>query len=120
MSMDKQIEKKKWPAKRIIKYTLVSLFVILIGYLLVFKTGGSTLNVRTERLTISTVKSGPFQEFIPIIGNVLPHNTIYLDAVEGGRVETIYIEAGSQVKKGDKILKLSNTNLLMTLLSNEA
>ena len=120
MSMDKQIEKKKWPAKRIIKYTLVSIFVILIGYLLIFKTGGSTLNVKTERLTISTVESGPFQEFIPIIGNVLPHNTIYLDAVEGGRVETIYIEAGSQVKKGDKILKLSNTNLLMTLLSNEA
>ena len=94
MSMDKRIEKKKWPPKQIIKYSLVAIFVI--------------------------VKSGPFQEFIPIIGNVLPHNTIYLDAVEGGRVETIYIEAGSQVKKDDKILKLSNTNLLMTLLSNEA
>ena len=120
MSMDKRIEKKKWPPKQIIKYSLVAIFVIVIGYLLIFKTGGSTLNVKTERLTISTVKSGPFQEFIPIIGNVLPHNTIYLDAVEGGRVETIYIEAGSQVKKDDKILKLSNTNLLMTLLSNEA
>jgi len=118
--MDKRIEKKKWPPKQIIKYSLVAIFVIVIGYLLIFKTGGSTLNVKTERLTISTVKSGPFQEFIPIIGNVLPHNTIYLDAVEGGRVETIYIEAGSQVKKDDKILKLSNTNLLMTLLSNEA
>lgn len=120
MSMDKQIEKKKWPLKRILKYGAVGAFILVIGYLLVFKTGGSTLNVKSERLTISTVKSGPFQEFIPIIGNVLPHDTIYLDAVEGGRVETIFVEAGSQVKKGDKILKLTNTQLLMTLLNNEA
>jgi HlyD family secretion protein len=118
--MDKQIEKKKWPLKRILKYGAVGAFILVIGYLLVFKTGGSTLNVKSERLTISTVKSGPFQEFIPIIGNVLPHDTIYLDAVEGGRVETIFVEAGSQVKKGDKILKLTNTQLLMTLLNNEA
>jgi HlyD family secretion protein len=120
MGMDKQIEKKKWPLKRIVKYSIVGIFILVIGYLLVFKTGGSTLNVKTERLTISTVESGPFQEFIPIIGNVLPHDTIYLDAVEGGRVETIFVEAGSQVQKGDKILKLTNTQLLMTLLNNEA
>ncbi len=120
MGMDKRIEKKKWPLKRILKYSAVGIFILVIGYLLVFKTGGSTLNVKTERLTISMVKSGPFQEFIPIIGNVLPHDTIYLDAVEGGRVETIFVEAGSQVKKGDKILKLTNTQLLMTLLNNEA
>lgn len=120
MGMDKPIEKKKWPPKRIILYSSIGLFVIVVGYLLIFQVGGSTLNVEKERLTISTVTKGPFQEFIPIIGNVLPHKTIYLDAVIGGSVEKLYLEAGAQVKQGDKILLLSNTNLLMTLLNNEA
>ncbi len=63
MSMDKRIGKKKWPPERIRKYNLVGIFVIVIGYLLIFKTGGSTLNVKTERLTISTVKSEPESYF---------------------------------------------------------
>ncbi len=120
MGMDRKIEKKKWPPKRIIKYSSIGLFILVVGYLLIFKAGGSTLNVKKERVTISTVIRGPFQEFIPIIGNVLPQKTIYLDAVIGGRVEKIYLEAGVKVKEGDKILKLSNTNLLMTMLNNEA
>ncbi len=118
--MDKPIEKKKWPPKRIIKYSGIGLFVLMVGYLLIFQAGRSTLNVEKERLTISTVTKGPFQEFIPIIGNVLPHRTIYLDSVIGGSVEKIYLEAGTQVKQGDIIVQLSNTNLLMTLLNNEA
>ncbi len=120
MGMDKPIEKKKWPPKRIIKYSGIGLFVLMVGYLLIFQAGRSTLNVEKERLTISTVTKGPFQEFIPIIGNVLPHRTIYLDSVIGGSVEKIYLEAGTQVKQGDIIVQLSNTNLLMTLLNNEA
>ena len=120
MGMDKAIEKKKWPPKRIIKYSAIAVFIVLVGYLIIFGTGGSTLNVKTERITISAVEKGPFQEFIPIIGNVLPQYTHYLDASEGGIVEVKYIEAGTRVKKGDKILKLSNTNLLMTHLNNEA
>lgn len=120
MSMDKAIEKKKWPPKRIIKYSAIAAFIVVVGYLIAFGTGGSTLNVKTERITISAVEKGPFQEFIPIIGNVLPQYTHYLDASEGGIVEVKYVEAGTRVQKGDKILKLSNTNLLMTLLNNEA
>jgi HlyD family secretion protein len=120
MGMDKKIEKKKWPPMRIIKYSAVAAFIVVVGYLIIFGTGGATLNVKTERITISAVEKGPFQEFIPIIGNVLPQYTHYLDASEGGMVEVKYVEAGTRVKKGDKILKLSNTNLLMTLLNNDA
>lgn len=120
MGMDRKIDKKKWPPKRIIKYSVIGIFVLVVGYLLLFQTGGSSLNVKTERLTISTVTKGPFQEFIPILGNVLPYKTHYLDPAIGGRVETIYLRAGAKVNVGDKILRLSNTNLLMTLLNNEA
>lgn len=120
MGMDKKIEKKKWPLKRVVKWSLIGIFVLAVAYGLIFKTGGSVLNVQEERLTISEVKKGPFQEFIPIMGNVLPQYYEYLSAALGGVVEKVHVRAGSKVKKGDEILKLSNTNLLMTMVNNEA
>lgn len=120
MSMDQIIKKKKWPTRRIITYAAAGIFILLIIYLLIFQTNRSTLNVESEKLTISTVQRGPFQEFIPVMGEVLPVQTIFLDVEEGGLVEKIYIEAGSTVKQGDKILKLSNTSLLMDIMYREA
>jgi HlyD family secretion protein len=120
MGMDRKIEKKKWPPKKIAWIASVVIFVFLVVYFLGFKLTKSTLNVRTDRITISTVERGPFQEYIPVMGNVLPIYQHYLDAAEGGRVEEIYLEAGSFVEKGDRILKLANTNLLLDIMWREA
>lgn len=120
MGMDRKIEKKKWPPRKIIGLASIVVFVLVVAYLFLFKFSKSALNVKKERITISTVFKGPFQEFIPVIGNVLPINTVYLDAVEGGRVEKIYLEAGAIIKKGEPILKLVNTDLLMTIMWREA
>lgn len=120
MGMDRKIEKKKWPPRKIIGLASIVVFVLVVAYLFLFKFSKSALNVQKERITISTVFNGPFQEFIPVIGNVLPINTVYLDAIEGGRVEKIYVEAGAIVKKGEPILKLVNTDLLMTIMWREA
>ncbi len=120
MGMDRKIKKKKWPPKRIAIYAVSGIFIIFVIYMFLFKMNKSSLNVKTDRITISTVKKGPFQEFIPILGTVRPINTYFLDAVDGGRVEEIYLEAGSIVKKGDKILKLANTNLLLDIMWKEA
>ncbi len=54
--------------------------------------------------SVSEVKSGPFQETIPVNGVVLPITSIYLDAVEGGRVEEKYVDDGATMKKGEPIL----------------
>ena len=70
--------------------------------------------------TISTVERGPFQEFIPVRGEVLPIQTIFLDAQESGRVEEVYLEAGAMVSKGDPILKLSNPDLEIKVMDQEA
>lgn len=120
MGMDRTIEKKKWPPKRIASYSAVAIFVLFVIYVFVFQFSKSSLNVRKERITISEVTKGAFQEFIPVIGEVMPIETYHLDAVEGGRVEEIYIEAGSVVKQGDKILSLGNTNLLLDIMWREA
>ena len=120
MGMDRRIKKKKWPPKKIATLAAIVLFVAFVVYVFFFKFSKSTLNVKAERITISTVEVGPFQEFIPVMGNVLPIYQHYLTAAEGGRVEEIYLEAGAMVKKGDKILKLENTNLLLDIMWREA
>lgn len=118
--MDRKIEKKKWPPKKIAIYAISTVVVFLFVYTLIFGDSSSKLNVQTERLTISTVSIGPFQEFIPVTGNVVPIKTVYLDAVEGGRVETKFIEEGALVSTGDEILKLDNTNLHLDIMYREA
>jgi len=120
MGMDKKIKKKKWTLKKIATFASAALFVIVVVYMLIFGVSKSSLNVKAERLTVSTVSRGPFQEFIPIMGNVLPKYQFYLSAEEGGTVEEIYIKAGNVVEKGDRILKLANTDLLINSMWREA
>jgi HlyD family secretion protein len=120
MGMDRKIKKKKWPAKRIITYSAAGIFIVVVLYIFLFKMSKSTLNVKAERLTISTVARGPFQEYIPVQGNVLPILQHFLTADEGGRVEEIYVKAGTMVKEGDNILKLANTNLIINIMLREA
>ena len=50
---------------------------------------------------------------------MLPITTIYLDAMEGGRVEEKYVEDGAMVKKGQPILRLSNTDLELSLVNQQ-
>lgn len=118
--MDRKLDKKKWPPKRIAVWAVSGLFVVVVLYMLLFGVNESSLNVKAERLTISTVKKGPFQEFIPVMGSVHPIYQFYLSAEEGGTVEEIYIKAGNVVEKGDKILKLANTDLLINSMWREA
>ncbi len=93
--------------------------VALIAASLYFTTGNSRLNVNTERITITKVSTGPFKEFIPVNGVVLPVTTIYLDAVEGGRVEEKYVEDGAMMTKGQPILRLANTDLELGLVTQQ-
>ena len=117
--MDRVIAKKRWGRKRIL--TIVAIFgiVSLAAASYYFTSGKSRLNVDTERITISEVKKGPFQETIPVNGIVLPITSIYLDAIEGGRVEEKYVDDGAVMKKGEPILRLSNTDLELSLVNQE-
>lgn len=97
----------------------IAALMVLIAGSIYFTSGKSKLNVETERLTISEVKQGAFQEFTPVNGVVLPLTTIYLDAAEGGRVEEKLVEDGAMVKKGQPILRMSNTDLELSLVNQE-
>ena len=117
--MDRVVAKKKWGKKRILTIAAVLGIVSLAFASYYFTSGKSRLNVDTERITISEVKSGPFQETIPVNGVVLPITSIYLDAGEGGRVEEKYVDDGAVMKKGEPILRLSNTDLELSLVNQE-
>jgi HlyD family secretion protein len=117
--VDRVIAKKKWSTKRILTYSGILAIVLLIVASYYFTSGKSRLNVDTERITVSEIKKGPFKEFIPVNGIVLPITTIYLDAIEGGRVEEKYVDDGALMKKGQPILRLSNTDLELSLVNQE-
>jgi HlyD family secretion protein len=118
--VDRVIQKKKWSTKRLMTIAGIAGVVVLVAGSIFFTSGKSKLNVDTERITISEVKKGAFQEFIPVNGVVMPLNTIFLDAVEGGQVEEKYVEDGAMLKKGDPILKLSNVDEELSLAAQES
>ena len=121
--MDRIIEKKKGLAlvfsKKALPWWLGALLLVFILWA-ALRDNASTLRVNGDTLNIATVEQGEFNDYIRISGQVQPMTTIQLSPLEGGVVEEIYIEEGSQVRKGDVILSLSNENLDMQILNSEA
>jgi HlyD family secretion protein len=117
--VDRKIEKSTWNTKRILTIAGIAVIVLLIAGAIYSTSGKSKLDVDVERLTISTITKGPFQENIPVNGVVMPLTTIFLDATDGGRVEQKYVEDGAILRKGDPIVRLSNTDLELALASQE-
>ncbi len=117
--MDRVVKKKKWTPKRVITWSVAGAIIILVAGSILLGSGKSRLNVDLERITVSEIKNGAFTEFIPVNGIVLPQTTIYLDAMEGGRVDEVFVEDGAMMKKGDPILKLMNTDLELDLSNRE-
>ncbi|MEX0722303.1 MAG: efflux RND transporter periplasmic adaptor subunit [Gracilimonas sp.] len=114
--MDKKIEKKTWTLKRILMIVGVAAFAGLSIYAFWFMDVRSTLNVERDKITISEVKEDTFQEFIQVTGAVQPIQTIYLDAIEGGVVQEVFLESGTTVQQGDTILTLTNSSLQLQVM----
>jgi len=120
MGMDKVIEKKKGLRPKHIIWAVGVLVLGFLMYKVFFSQTGSTFRAEKDKLTISAVEDGQFNDYITVIGQVEPITTIYLDAIEGGQVEERFIEEGTMVKKGDVILRLENRQLYQTILNSEA
>lgn len=118
--MDRKIEKKTWTWQRIsLIIGGVALAMVLISA--IYRDAGtSRLNVERERLLLDTVHQGVFKEYITLFGVVEPIKTVYLDAIEGGRVENVLVENGTMVRKGQEIMRLSNLDLELNVLNQEA
>ncbi len=118
--MDRLITKKAMGRKQFAWISAIALAVVSIAYLSWSSGGQSAYRVDSGSVVISTVGYGEFQEYIPISSTVKPIRTFYLDAVAGGRIVAVFREEGSQLKVGDSILHLDNTDLRLDIMYREA
>ena len=117
--MDRIIEKKKWTPKKIGYIAAGILFLAFIAWLTIFRDNRSRLYIDRNQITIAEVKLDKFQEFIPVDGVVYPRTTVYIDAMQGGVVEKIFVEDGAILKQGEPILKLHNPSMELSYMDQE-
>ncbi len=118
--MDRQIKKNFWTWQKIVIILGVAALATFLGMAIYRDAGKSRLNVETERLLTDTVNMDVFKEYIAIFGTVEPLTTVYIDAVETGRIEEIFLLNGAMVQQGEEILRLSNLDLQLNVLNQEA
>ncbi len=120
--MDKKIE-RSFTQKYFKKFTFAALTLgvaaAAYGYTQSSDTGRSQ-NIERSGLTVSTVKQGAFKDALSLRGQVVPKTSIYLDTIAGGQVEERLVEQGEYVEKGQPLVRLSNTNLQLDVMSREA
>jgi HlyD family secretion protein len=118
--MDRVVARKR-PIGRVLAYAAAAVVLALfVWWLATTLLGGRTLTVNAQKVFVSPVTTGTFEDFIPLRGRLVPRSTVYLDAIEGGRVEEVLVEDGALVEAGDPIALLSNTNLQLEVLGREA
>jgi HlyD family secretion protein len=116
--MDKVVARRGLP--RPAQLGIGAALILLVGAIAwLLAPSRNSQTVESQRLTISTVARGTFDDFLPLRGRVTPSLTVYLDAVEGGRVEQIMVEDGSVVQQGQLLAVLSNTDLQLNLLARQ-
>ena len=113
--MDTPVERKPGINRKHL-YTIggVALGIAVILYFIFIDTA-SSMTVEKDRLTIATVKQAEFNDYIRVIGQVMPNRIIYMDAIEGGRVEERLKEEGAMVKAGDVAALVGNTPIRCTI-----
>ena len=117
-AMDRVVEKKRIDKRILIGAAAAALLLlVLLFWFFAPRSGSQTVN--PNRLTISVVQQGIFEDFLPLRARVAPLLTVYLDAVEGGRVEQLAVEDGATVTKGQLLAVLSNADLQLSTLARQ-
>ena len=102
------------------KIALAAAALIVLAMLFrLYALRGNSQEVAQDRLTISEVSDGSFRDFIPLRARVTPLLTVYLDAIEGGRVEQLVAEDGAMLREGDLIAVLPKPELRLSVLARQ-
>ena len=118
--MDIQLEKKRGIQKKHLPYVAGGvLFLVLVGWI-IFGDHASTLKVDARGISIGNAVREQFNDFVRVDGQVQPITVVQLSPEEGGIVQEKVVEEGAQVKKGDVIVRLSNSSLDLQILDAEA
>ena len=117
-AMDRVVVRKKID-KRILIAGAGGIALLLIVFFWLFAPRAGSQTVAADRLTIAAATNGTFEDFLPLRARVTPLVTVYLDAVEGGRVEEMAVEDGANVSKGQLLAVLSNADLQLSTLARQ-
>lgn len=117
--MDRQIEKKSF-LRRYAWYIAAAAALAALLVWIVLGTSANTTTVDASDITISDVTRGKFDDYVRLNGQVLPIQVVQISPEEGGIVREKVVEEGTRVRKGDVILRLSNSNLDLQILNAEA
>ena len=117
--MDRQIEKKSF-LRRYAWYIVAAVAAAALLVWIVLGTTASTMTIDATDITISDVTRGKFDDYVRLNGQVLPIQVVQISPEEGGIVREKVVEEGTRVRKGDVILRLSNSNLDLQILNAEA
>lgn len=118
--MDIQLEKKRGLQRKHIPYVIGGALAVVFILWLAFGNFGGTMKVDAKTVTIADVKRAQFDDFVRLSGSVLPISTVHISPEEGGIVMERVAEEGQTVKKGDVIIRLSNSSLDLQILNAEA
>lgn len=118
--MDIQLEKKKGIQKKHLPYIAGGSVIILLLAWIIFGNHASTMRVDSKSINIADVTYGEFNDYIRLNGRVQPISIVQISPEEGGIVMEKVVEEGAQVKKGDVILRLANSNLDLSILNAES
>ena len=117
LGMDRKIETRS--RRPLIIGGAIAAGVVLLA--IVFLTDTSTsFTLDGQRIRTAAVSNGMYEDYIPLRASVEPEKTVYLDAIEGGRVEAILVEEGAFVEEGQPLIDLSNTSLQLDVIAREA
>lgn len=117
--MDRQIEKKSF-LRRYAWYVAAAAALAALLVWIVLGTTASMMTIDATDITISDVTRGKFDDYVRLNGQVLPIQVVQISPEEGGIVREKVVEEGTRVRKGDVILRLSNSNLDLQILNAEA
>ena len=118
-AMDRVVVRKRIDRRMLIAGSAAGLLLLILVFWL-FAPSADSQSVTRDRISISDVQEGVFEDFLPLRARVTPLVTVYLDAVEGGRVEKKLVEDGAQVVAGQPLVVLSNAELQLSTLEKQA
>ena len=113
--MDVKLPPKKWYVKYRIHIVAGILAAGLIGMLIKVSTGPKIIRINSDSVQTATVQSGEFSEYVNAEGTLQPIQTIKVYTREGGFVESVLVQDGALVHKGDTLMILSDPELQRTI-----
>ncbi|MGZ3272577.1 MAG: efflux RND transporter periplasmic adaptor subunit [Caulobacteraceae bacterium] len=121
-SMDRPIKRSKWRSRPVMIGAGVAAALVLavVVGLAVSSSSVRTLRVPATNVTIEPVTQGVFHDFTPLQGKVTPKDTLYVDALEGGQVQEVLVQAGDRVTAGQPLIRFRNTSVELDVLNREA